>query len=113
MILSDVCRGTEREMMMAHTHTFHQVPPSQLHPAQMVEQVRSGRGGCWEGQGREVAGMGRGSHPHTTQFQGRERRERVHSERGGKLDSAEIEKILNAKSSHDWAAKEASHVTPT
>ena len=61
MILSDVYRGTEREMMMAHTHTFPQVPPSQLHPAQMVEQVRSGRGGCWEGQGREVTGMG-GAH---------------------------------------------------
>ena len=30
-----------------------------------------------------------------------------------KLDSDEIDKILNAKSSHNWEAREASHVTVT
>ena len=30
-----------------------------------------------------------------------------------KMNSAEIEKIMNAKSSHDWEAREASHVTIT
>ena len=30
-----------------------------------------------------------------------------------KLDSDEIDEILNAKSSHNWEAREASHVTVT
>ena len=30
-----------------------------------------------------------------------------------KLDSAEVENILNAKSSHDWEAREVNHVTVT